>query len=87
MPCLVVGGLSFVLGVLVRPSALLGVVWLVVFAVVSVLAAAPGVVPAFLAACLLLLFVSGAAGHVLGLDGIISRNIRRPNTFTRFLFG
>jgi len=87
-PVLVAVGLVFILGALVRPVALLAIVFILVNAATSGSINPGGVIVGHgLVALGLSLFAAGGSGHAFGLDGIISRNIRRPNVITKFLFG
>lgn len=83
---------SFIAGLLVRPVVLLvALVWgLYVLDNLDsmVLHASPMELTYGLGLLMLAgLFMSGGAGHIFGIDGMISRNIRRPNVVTKFLFG
>lgn len=80
-------GLSFLLGLFVRPVSGVCILLLIFFSL-----RAGSVYPErtflimMVAALGFGLFASGGSSHALGLDGIISRNIRRPNVLTKFLF-
>lgn len=80
---------SLIIGLLVRPFALLAMAGTVIFVVASVdLSANPHVVLPVLGLLLLLgMFAAGGSGHVFGCDGIVFRNLRRSTSVTRFLFG
>ncbi len=92
IPAFLVVGLSFTLGIFVRPVAVLAIIWLVFNIITNLggstteelltnLARQAGTI------LLLGLFVAGGGGHIFGLDGLIYRNLRRPNALTKFLFG
>ncbi len=88
IPAIVSIGFCFILGVLVRPIALLAIVFVLINATTSGSINPEGVIISHgLLVLVLSLFAVGGSGHALGLDGIISRNIRRPNALTKFLFG
>jgi hypothetical protein len=79
-------GLSFLAGLVVRPNALLGVVALV-FVLATEATNLEGSVKIIGLMLLLGLFAAGGSSHILGLDGLILRNLRRPGRVARFLFG
>ena len=83
----IVGGL-FTFGLFVRPMSVLVAV-LVIYNAATSGSINPGAVwlSHLVIALGLCMFAVGGSSHVAGLDGIISRNIRRPNAFTKFLFG
>lgn len=84
---MVLGG-AFALGLLVRPIALLWMICLILLGLMpGSLNSGTAITSYALVTLGLSLFAAGGSGHVLGLDGIISRNIRRPNAITKFLFG
>lgn len=88
VPPLLLLGVVFIFGVFVRPVATIG---MIAFVVALVLAGPERwgqlIVLDVIVLFVLALFAAGGSGHALGLDGIIARNIRRPNVVTRFLFG
>ena len=86
---LVAGGISLIAGLLVRPLALASMIVTALFTVSFLdLKAEPYHALPMLGLMLLLgLFAAGGAGHVLGLDGIVFRNLRRSGAAVRFLFG
>ncbi|MFZ2681497.1 MAG: hypothetical protein WAZ14_00115 [Patescibacteria group bacterium] len=88
VPIGVVMGLAFLLGVLVRPISILVILGLIFFGLQSG-SIYPERVFLTTVICSLgfILFAAGGSSHALGLDGIISRNIRKANVLTRFLFG
>ena len=81
-------GVALILGLLIRPLA----VGMFVYAVVSIVTViqqdTPETILFYIPMMFLLgLYLSGGAGHAFGLDGLVLRNIRRPNAVTKFLFG
>lgn len=87
-PLLVGMGCLFILGLLVRPVAVVAIIFLILNAFTSGSINPEGVwITNGVIALGLALFAVGGSGHALGLDGIISRNIRRPNLLTKILFG
>lgn len=85
---LAICGTSFVLGIMVRPMAVVAMIVAVVFASNMLQADDMGnLLPLVGVLFLLGLFTSGGAGHAAGIDGILLRNIRRPGPLAKFLFG
>jgi hypothetical protein len=81
-------GVSLILGLLIRPLAVAMLAYVVVSTVLVIQQGTPGVILFYIPVFLLLgMYVSGGAGHAFGLDGVVLRNIRRPNAITKFLFG
>ena len=87
-PILIGLAVLFVCGLLVRPVSVVAIGLIALNAFTSGSINPEGVIVGHGLLMLgFLLFAAGGSGHVLGLDGIISRNIRHPNMITRFLFG
>lgn len=86
---LAICGISFVLGILVRPMAALAMILTVIFGLgILQLTETPSALLPLLGLLFLLgLFTAGGAGHAAGLDGLLLRNIRRPGAVAKFLFG
>lgn len=82
-------GVSLVFGILVRPFSLLAMLMTAMstFLLIDIKTTPQAALPMLGLILLLGLFAAGGSGHVFGCDGIILRNLRRPNTATRFLFG
>ncbi len=81
-------GPALMLGILVRPFACLGLIYLFAGAILYTQQSGPAPLLMSLPFVLLFgMFAAGGAGHVLGLDGVILRNIQRPGRLAKFLFG
>lgn len=81
-------GVSFILGLLVRPASIFMMV-IAFFVMIEELKGSYMPVEMILGLVFVLLlglFSAGGAGHIFGLDGIIFRNVR-TNRVTKFLFG
>ena len=87
-PVMATIGLAFLLGLLVRPISIICILGLIYFGLQSGSLHPERTFLMITVAVLgFALFATGGSSHALGLDGIISRNIRRPNPITKFLFG
>lgn len=89
---LLFGGGALLLGLLVRPAALVLSLFTLYFSYLTwadLLVEQQALHVLFLTGLLALLglFVAGGSGHALGLDGVVLRNIRRPGRWSKFLFG
>jgi len=82
-------GIALVIGLLVRPAALLGVVLMVLYYLAHFVSnTAMGYIDEHVIyATVLALFAAGGAGHAFGLNAIVLGNIRKPNSIVTFLFG
>lgn len=83
-------GVALLLGLLVRPFSMLGMLQTSVGAILLLGIGGGGSDEFFVHVGLFFmfgLFASGGAGHAVGLDGLILRNIRQPGRLVRFLFG
>ncbi len=83
-------GLSLITGLLVRPLSGAMSVYLLAsaFMVINGVSQNPGILYMYIPILFLLgMYMSGGAGHAFGLDGVVLRNLRRQNSFTKFLFG
>ena len=82
-------GLALLLGILVRPAAILGVILMTLYYFAHFFENTAGgyVDQHIVYAAALLLFAAGGAGHAFGLNAIVLGNIRKPNRIVRWLFG
>lgn len=86
---LIAVGAALILGLYTRPAAMLGAA---LFGYAYVLEFLSSMKPDYLTFHLLyivifVLFTAGGAGHALGLNGIVLRNLRHPGPLVRFLMG
>lgn len=82
-------GVALILGLFVRPAALLGMVLMALYYLAAFTAnTAHGYVDEHVIYfCVLALFAAGGAGHVWGLNGVVLGNLRKTNALIRFLLG
>jgi len=82
-------GVALILGFLVRPAAMLGVLLMVLYYFAHFIEnTAHGFIDEHIIySTALALFAAGGAGHAFGLNSIVLGNIRKPNAIVKFLFG
>lgn len=80
-------GVALILGVLVRPASLAGMVLMTLYYFAHFSEnTAHGYIDTHIVHILLLaLFAAGGAGHAFGLNGPLMQTLRRPNAVARFL--
>lgn len=82
-------GCALLLGLLVRPAAVGGIVLMVLYYLAHFVEnTAYGYIDQHVIyALVFFLFVAGGAGHAFGLNALAMRSLRRPNAFARFMLG
>lgn len=82
-------GIALVVGILVRPAAILGMLLMALYYFAHFVANTKmGYIDEHVIyAAVLALFAAGGAGHAFGLNGIVLGNLRKPNAVVKFLFG
>ncbi len=83
-------GLSLIVGLLVRPASVVMLAYMLGSLVITFNSGelSPDIWVLYIPIALVFgMYASGGAGHALGLDGVVLRNLRRPNAVTKFLFG
>ncbi|MEK7632791.1 MAG: DoxX family protein [Patescibacteria group bacterium] len=82
-------GIALIVGLLVRPAAILGIVLMALYYVAHFVSnTAMGYIDEHIIySAVLALFAAGGAGHAFGLNAIVLGNIRKPNAVVKFLFG
>lgn len=82
-------GIALVVGILVRPAAILGMLLMTLYYFAHFVANTKmGYIDQHVIyAATLALFAAGGAGHAFGLNAIVLGNLRKPNAVVRFLFG
>lgn len=82
-------GIALILGLCVRPAAILGAVLMVLYYLAHFVAnTANGLIDEhIILIAVLLLFAAGGAGHAFGLNAVVMGNLRKPNRVIRFIFG
>lgn len=82
-------GVALVLGLLVRPAAMLGMVLMTLYYLAHfVQNTTNGYIDEHIVLIAVLgLFAAGGAGHAFGINAVILGNIRKPGAVMKFLFG
>ncbi len=82
-------GISLMLGLCVRPAAILGVALMVLYYLAHFVEnTADGLIDErVILIAVLTLFATGGAGHAFGLNAVVMGNLRKVNAVTRFIFG
>ena len=82
-------GIALVLGLCVRPAAILGAVLMVLYYLAHFVAnTANGVIDEHVVLIMVFaLFAAGGAGHAFGLNAVVMGNLRKTNGVIRFIFG
>ena len=82
-------GVALILGLLVRPAAMLGILLMILYYFAHFVDnTAHGYIDQHVVyGAVLALFAAGGAGHVFGLNSLVLGNIRKPNAIVKFLFG
>jgi uncharacterized membrane protein YphA (DoxX/SURF4 family) len=82
-------GVALILGVLIRPAALLGIVLMLFYYLSNFTEnTAHGFIDEhWVYAAVLALFAAGGAGHAFGCNAMILGNTRKPNAVVRWIFG
>lgn len=82
-------GVALILGLFVRPAALLGMTLMVLyyFAAFTTNTAHGYIDEHIIYFCVLGLFAAGGAGHALGLNAVVLGNLRKPHAIVRWIFG
>ena len=82
-------GLSLIFGLFVRPASFFGVILMLLYYFAQFEAnTAHGLIDDHIIYALVFaLFMSGGVGHVVGLDGIAVRQLRKSKRISRLLFG
>jgi uncharacterized membrane protein YphA (DoxX/SURF4 family) len=82
-------GVALILGLCVRPAAMLGVLLMALYYLAHFVAnTANGLIDSHIILMMVLaMFAAGGAGHAFGLNAVVMGNLRKPNAVTRFIFG
>jgi thiosulfate dehydrogenase (quinone) large subunit len=82
-------GIALLLGLCVRPAAILGAVLMMLYYLAHFVAnTASGLIDEHIILIVVLaMFAAGGAGHAFGLNAVVMGNLRKPNAVTRFIFG
>ena len=82
-------GVALILGLLVRPAAIFGIILMKLYYWAGFDAnTAHGLIDEhIILICAFLMLASGGAGHVFGLNGFVQEYFRKKNAFVRALFG
>ena len=82
-------GVALILGLCVRPAAILGAVLMVLYYLAHFVAnTANGLIDQHIILIAILgMFAAGGAGHAFGLNAVVMGNLRKANAVTRFIFG
>jgi thiosulfate dehydrogenase (quinone) large subunit len=86
---LILIGLALILGFLVRPASFFGAILMLLyyFAHFEQNTAHGLIDDHIIYIVIFVLFMSGGIGHIFGLDGLVSRNMRKKKRLLVFLFG
>lgn len=82
-------GIALILGLMVRPASIAGALMMAMYYLAGFVEnTSHGLIEDHVIyALVFVLFASGGAGHIFGLNSIVLSNIRRQNSVYRFLFG
>ena len=82
-------GLALILGLLVRPASMFGILLMVLYYLAHFVGnTANGYIDThIIQIAALLMFSAGGAGHVFGLNGLVANMMRKPNAVMKFLLG
>jgi thiosulfate dehydrogenase [quinone] large subunit len=82
-------GLALIVGLLVRPASMFGIVLMVLYYLAHFTSnTANGYIEShIILIAVFLLFVAGGAGHIFGLNSLVANAMRKPNAFVKFLIG
>ncbi|MDP2631995.1 MAG: DoxX family protein [Candidatus Uhrbacteria bacterium] len=82
-------GACLILGIVVRPASFFGAILMALYYLAQFdQNTAHGFVDQHvIMALIFVMFMAGGVGHILGLDGLVSGNIRKKKWFTKILFG
>jgi len=86
---LILIGVAFILGAMVRPAAFFGIVLMLLYYFAAFESnIAHGLIDEhILYSFVFVLFITGGFGHVWGLDSILERRFEKSGTWTKWLFG
>lgn len=82
-------GIALILGLCVRPAAILGIVLMGLYYLAHFVAnTANGLIDEhIILMAVLALFAAGGAGHAFGFNAVVMGNLRKPNAVIRYIFG